>query len=313
MPSGSSPGPLPKVSIGLPVYNGERYLHEAVDSILGQTFTDFELILCDNASTDTTAAICREHAERDNRVRYHRNERNLGASRNFNLCFELATGEYFKWAAHDDVLAPEYLARCVEALDRDSSVVASHSDARIIDEEGRPLFDHRYAPGHAASPDPARRFADLLREDRQNLELFGVFRAAVLRRTCLLGSYIAADRILRAHLGLLGRYHIVPELLFLNRDHPGRCIRALPAHHLRAAWFDPEQAGRRVFPHWKIFYEYIRVIRLFSMSASERIRCHLALLGWLGRDLNWVRLGSDLVIGITPGSWRLLAKLAPNV
>jgi glycosyltransferase involved in cell wall biosynthesis len=306
----SLPDGPPKVSIGLPVYNGERYLREAIDSILSQTFRDFELILCDNASTDATGAVCREYARRDTRVRSRRNESNLGAARNFNLCVDLATGEYFKWAAHDDMLAPEYLARCVEALDRDSSVVVSHSHARVIDENGRPLLDHLYVPGHAASPDPARRFADLLREDRWSFEMFGVFRATALRCTRRLDNYIAADRILRAHLGLLGRYHIVPEVLFLNRDHPRRCIRALPAHHLRLEWLDPAQAGRRVFPHWRILYEYVRLIRLCPLSAAERSRCYRALLGWLGHDLNWARLGADLVIGVAPGSWRWLSGLA---
>src|SRR5262245_31410059 len=118
----------PRVSIGVPVYNGERYLRECIDSILGQTFRDFELILSDNASTDATRTICEAYATRDPRVRYYRNEQNLGACRNFNRCVELARGDYFLWAAHDDAIAPEYLARCVEALDRDPSVVLSHSD-----------------------------------------------------------------------------------------------------------------------------------------------------------------------------------------
>ena len=103
----------PKVSIGLPVYNGERYLREALDSILGQTFRDFELIICDNASTDETAAICADYAARDPRIRYHRQTHNIGATANFNHTFELARGAYFKWAAHDDVLAPTWLEKCV--------------------------------------------------------------------------------------------------------------------------------------------------------------------------------------------------------
>lgn len=301
---------MPKVSIGLPVYNGERYLRGAIDSILAQTFRDFELILCDNASTDGTAAICRDYTARDSRVRYRRNERNVGACRNFNLCVELASGEYFKWAAYDDAHAPEYLARCVEVLDRDPSVVVSHSQIRIIDERGRPVFDHVYRSGYAASPDPAQRFADLLHEDRWSYEIFGLFRAAALRQTRLLDTYIAADRILRAHLGLLGRYHIVDEPLFLNRDHAGRSVRMLPAHHLRLGWLDPSQAGRRVFPHWKILREYLRLLRLCPLSVAEQSRCLVALLGWLARDLNWARLGADLMIGVAPGSWRLLSWIA---
>src|SRR3954470_1068595 len=93
----------PRVSIGLPVYNGQRFLAPAVSSLLAQTFADFELVICDNASTDDTEAICRRFAERDPRVRYHRNEQNVGAAPNFNRALALSTGQYFKWAAHDDL------------------------------------------------------------------------------------------------------------------------------------------------------------------------------------------------------------------
>jgi glycosyltransferase involved in cell wall biosynthesis len=301
---------LPTVSIGLPVYNGDRYLGEAVESILAQTFSDFELILSDNASTDGTAHICRTYAQRDCRVRVHRNVQNVGASRNFNLCADLAAGKYFKWAAHDDTLAPDYLARLIEPLERDPSVAVSHCNVCIIDENGRRVREHLYPPGYAGSRDPSRRFADLLREDRTGFEMFGVIRTAALRHTQLLGSYVASDRVLRAHLGLLGRYHIVPELLFFNRDHADRCIRLLPAHHLRLEWFDPAQRGRRVFPHWRILDEYAGLIHTSSLSPRERSRCYAALLAWLARDLNWARLGADLMIGTVPGSWRVLSSLA---
>ena len=303
---------MPRVSIGLPVYNGERYLRECVDSILDQTFRDFELILSDNASTDATAAICEAYATRDSRVRYHRNEQNLGACWNFNRCVELARGEYFRWAAHDDLIAPECLARCVEALDRDPSVVVSHSDVRIIDEDGRPIFDYTFEAEHAAGADPARRFADLLQEDRLCFEMFGLYRTAVLRQTRLIDTYIASDRILRAHVGLLGRYHLVRAPLLLNRDHPDRCIRALPAHHLRMEWFDPSQAGRRVFPHWRALKEYGHLIRRHPLSPSQRLRCGTVLLGWLARHGNWARLGADILIALVPGCWRLLARLSPK-
>jgi len=93
----------PKISIGMPVYNGAKYIREALDSLLGQTFTDFELIISDNASTDNTEAICREYAAKDERIRYIRQPHNLGASANFKFVLDEAQGEYFMWAAADDV------------------------------------------------------------------------------------------------------------------------------------------------------------------------------------------------------------------
>lgn len=300
----------PRLSIGLPVFNGAAHLREAVDSLLAQSFRDFELILCDNASTDATDAICRGYARHDERVRHYRSPRNRGACCNFNWTVELARGQYFKWAAHDDWHAPEYLERCVAALDADPSLVGCHTHVRVVDGGGAPLLDHIYPPGHASSPDPVRRFADMLREDRWGLEFFGVFRTSVLRRTGLLGAYVASDRTLRAHLGLLGRLHTVPEPLFFNRDHPDRSIRRLPAHHMRVEWYDPAQAGRRVFPHWRILGEYARLLRVGELSRDQRRRGRMVLLRWLGQDMNWARLGADLVIAVAPGAWRILARVA---
>ena len=120
----------------MPVYNGENYLRFAVDAVLNQTFQDWELIICDNCSNDSTEATCREYAERDPRVRYHRNPKNLGALPNHNRTLELARGEYFKLYAHDDILMPTYLERLVEVLDRDPGVVLVHPKTMIINEQG---------------------------------------------------------------------------------------------------------------------------------------------------------------------------------
>ena len=164
--------PVPRVSIGVPVYNGELYLERALDSILAQSFDDFEVIIADNASDDRTEQICRDYACRDARVRYVRNETNLGASANFNRTFALARGPYFKWAAHDDVLGTDFLLRCVEVLDSNPDVVLCHTKTQQIDEDGRvagnydSLAVHRrprirsrwttFSPSPCASPLPEK-------------------------------------------------------------------------------------------------------------------------------------------------------------
>ena len=118
--------PDPKVSIGLAVYNGERYLRQAIESILGQTYTDFELIISDNASTDSTQQICLEYAAEDGRISYHRNATNIGGANNENLTFRKAKAPYFRWAAHDDYVAPQLLERCVAILDTHPDVVLAY-------------------------------------------------------------------------------------------------------------------------------------------------------------------------------------------
>lgn len=277
--------------------------------MLGQTFGDFELILSDNASTDATDRLCRLYAARDPRVRYLRNERNVGAYRNFNATAAAASGVYFKWLAHDDMLAPEYLDRCVAALDACPHLAGCHTNIRVLDANGGWLRDYVYRTGYASSPDRVGRFVDLLHEDRFCLEMFAVFRLSVLRRTNLLAPYVGSDRVLRAHVGLLGPLQIVPEFLCFNRDHPARSLRAFPAHHLRLAWWDPTQAGRRIFPHWRILTEYLRLVRRSALSRHEQGRCITALVLWCGRDLNWARLGADVMIALAPGSWRIVASL----
>jgi glycosyltransferase involved in cell wall biosynthesis len=306
--SNSEPAPL--VSVGLPVRNGEQYLTEAIESILSQTYRSLELIICDNASTDGTEEICRRFEAADDRVRYFRNESNLGVPLNFNLAVERASGEYFRWSADDDLLQPEYLARCVEVLRRDPEVELCHSQVKVIDEEGSGIMDFDFPPGYAASASPSKRFGDVLCQDRLGFEIFGLMRTETLRRTRRLGHYVASDRTLRAELSLLGRYHILPQRLFLNRDHEGRSIRAYPAHHLRAGWYHPPLARRKVFPHWRVLYEYARAANRAERAGKQRVCCYAQIVRWLTRDLNWARLAADIVLAIFPGSWRRLANMA---
>ena len=126
---------VPKVSIGLPVWNGEKYLRLALQSILQQDYADFELIISDNASADGTPEICQEFAAKDKRIRYSRNQTNIGARGNYNRVFELARGEFFKWASHDDEIHMSLLRRCFESFEHSApNTVLVFSKAEIIDE-----------------------------------------------------------------------------------------------------------------------------------------------------------------------------------
>ena len=302
----------PRVSIGIPVFNGEKYLQDALDSILTQTYSDFEVIVSDNASTDRTRDICRDYALRDRRIHYTRNEYNLGAAKNFNRVFQLSSGEYFKWAAHDDVIAPHFLIKCVEILDRNPSVVLCCSGVKIIDESGKILGPFHVELDHIVSSRPQDRFGDLIFADMWCFEVFGLIRAKVLEKTPLIANHIGSDRALRAELGLRGRFFEIPEYLFFSRDHPERSVRLMPAHHLRAGWFDPANAERTVLPHWRIFFEYLRCLHRVALTRYERRRCQMHLLRWLGTNLNWARMLSELVIAVRPESWRVFFRFAKS-
>lgn len=130
----------PVVSIGLPVYNGGEALRRALDSLLAQIYESLEIVISDNASTDETEAICRDYAARDRRVRYLRNDTNIGAVANFNRAFELTCGSYFMWASHDDTWSPEYVATCMERHHRLPGLALVGTEAELTDPDtGAPL------------------------------------------------------------------------------------------------------------------------------------------------------------------------------
>jgi len=313
----------PRVSIGLPVCNGEPYLRETLESLLAQTFTDFELVVSDNASTDQTEQICRKYTAKDKRIRYFRNETNLGAAENHNRVFRLSRGEYFKWAAADDVCAPEFLARCVAALDRDRDAVLAHTKVIRIDKQGKHLCT--VAPiEEAASGDPCVRFSRLIQTDHGCELVYGVIRHTVLRHTSLIGKYCDSDRVLLSHLALFGHFTLIPEALFLNRtsSKSSDTFHQGLVGHGWTFWLAPSAEGGRVFPRWREFIEYCRVIAQFPLAWQKRLRCYMAMIVWLRH--HWKVLVWDLlyyqiewVVRHVPGAktgwaWLKVHKIMPK-
>lgn len=292
-----SASPRPRVTIGLPVYNGSKYLAGALDSILSQTFRDFELVISDNASTDSTRDICLAYAARDGRIQYVRQERNIGAGPNHNYCARRAAGEYFRWASHDDLMEPEYLAKCVAALDAEPDAVLCHTITRIIGDKGETFAVHLTG---LDAPRPSDRFATIILKPHWCVEMFGVIRASALARTHLISGYFGGDKTMLAELALLGRFLHVPEPLFVNRDHPDRSLRAVPFHK-RQAFHDTGNTRRRV-THWALYTDYWRAVRLYAADGEERARCYGHLLRWWFTNLNMVRVPLDVVYAFIPGA-----------
>lgn len=233
---------VPSVSIGLPVYNGERYLHGAIDSILSQTYEDLELIISDNGSTDGTEEIARDAADRDRRVRYLRSEQNRGAMWNFNEVFRHARGPYFKPACHDDLHAPAFIERCVEALrDAPPEVTLVYPPTMLIDENDLHLGP--YDDGlDLRERDPAARLARLLDNLRMVNPLFGLHRASAFGSTRGFQDFVSADVTLLAELALRGQFwQLDSEPLFLRRDHEGRSMRKHVDLEELATWYDPNR------------------------------------------------------------------------
>ncbi|MFD0483825.1 glycosyltransferase family 2 protein [Kineococcus sp. GCM10028916] len=202
----------PTVSVGVPVYNGEAYLEQTLEALLDQSYTDFELIVCDNASTDRTREIAEGFAARDDRVRYLRNPRNIGLAKNFNRVFQLSRGKYFRWAMADDLVDRTNLADCVAALEADPGVVLAVPTWDLIDAEGRPARGGRELASFSWDEDPGRRMAQFLDmiNGRSSIAvlayLSGLIRSEAVWGTDQLGSYPCSDQVLLGQLLLRGRF-----------------------------------------------------------------------------------------------------------
>ena len=275
-----STGVAPRVSLGMPVRNGEPYLEQALRSLLAQTFADFELLISDNASTDRTPSICRDYASTDRRVRYHRNEVNVGFGRNQNSVIEASIGEFFLLTHHDDIRSPEYLSRTLAVLEADPSLVVCYTNTRDIDEQGREL-PRQGVHLRMDSPDPRVRFRDIIRLDHICEPGFGLTRNDVLQRTGLHGNYADSDRVLLAELALHGRFHRIPEFLFFRRAHAQQSTAIAPDRQARTVWFNPAYGDQLIFPHFRELREYLAVIRRVPAGRLDRVSCYAAMLRWI--------------------------------
>jgi glycosyltransferase involved in cell wall biosynthesis len=272
----------PRLTIGLPVYNGERYLAESVEALLGQSYEDFELIISDNASTDSTADICASYVKQDSRVRHIRQPRNIGCAPNHNFLVGQARGELFKWASDDDLYARDLLKRCIDALDAHPSVALAHSWTAIIDDAGAVTKAVPYTHATGA-PSASERFRSLL-FDPGGDDDGGIIRMSVLRRTALNGSYYRADRTFVSELALHGPFYHVPEWLYFRRDHPTRAARAFRSVHGWCVNLDPRRASRLRNPAMRLYAEYLwgflSAINRAPLSPDERSECHRHLRQW---------------------------------
>ena len=297
----------PLVSIGLFVYNGQRFIREALDSILNQTFANFELIISDNASTDRTAKIAEAYTRRDNRIRYYRNEKNMGAGWNICRVYELAVAKYFKWAAVDDLLEPDFLRRCVEILENDPGCVVAYAQTKEVNEIG--AFIKNYAaPIKADSKDPVGRFREMILTDHDCYQIFGVIRMSALRQLPPQGIYVSSDRVLLARLALLGRFFEVPEPLFISRHHSVQSVRTLPVRLIAprfrltkrfgrlpgTEWWDPAKTRSLTFPELRVLFEYFLSIYDAPLSTGQKLRCYSLLLSWV--EIHYSYMLRDILI-----------------
>ena len=274
---------VPRLTVGLPVYNGEKYLGEAIESLLGQTYEDFEIVISDNASTDGTADICEGYRKQDGRIRYFRQPRNVGLSPNHNFTLDMASGELFKWASHDDLHGRDFLKLCIEALDNYPDVVLAHCWTARIDDAAKVFKVEEYQL-KTESPSAPTRFASTL-FDSGGDDDGGVIRTAVLRRIAPQGSHYRADRTPISELVLHGRFYHVPDWIFFRRDHPDRAEQKFRDARSWCTNLDPRRADRLRHPVARLYAEYIWTyavgIHRAPITPADRRACYRHLMAWM--------------------------------
>lgn len=271
------------ISIGLPVYNGENYLAQALDSLLSQTFSDFELVISDNASTDNTEKICRSYATRNPCIRYYRSKTNLGAAENYNRTFKLSNGKYFKWATHDDLCAPEMLEKCVKILDARPDIVLCFPQTSVIDAEGE-FLKYQDDNLNLDAPSALDRFTKLVTRMRECNAVFGLIRTDVLKTTPLIGNYIASDVCLLIELCLHGKFYEIPERLFFRRDHP-QASSSDKSIDKQLEFFDPALEDEIVVPQIRQYRETCLSVSRSPVGLREKVMIYTFLL----KTLYWKR------------------------
>ena len=205
----------PLVSIGIPVFNGEKSLACALDSLLEQDYSNLEIIISDNGSTDTTPDICLKYVQRDTRIKYYRSEKNHGLFWNFNRVFELSSGKYFMWAAHDDTRSSSFICKCVKKMEQYPNAVLCQSyTAAFKDGQKEVMF--------FAHLDSFEGLTGLVERYRETLDhfpmttIYGLLRSSALRKTHMFTKSIATDVAFIQELSIYGEFIQSPKYFFIT-------------------------------------------------------------------------------------------------
>jgi glycosyltransferase involved in cell wall biosynthesis len=285
-----SPSRLPKVSIGMPAYNSAAWIEKSIESLLAQSFGDFELVISDNASTDRTYAICEAFARLDPRIRLLRNPENLGANRNYLATLAAARGVYFKWASSNDVCGVAFLEKCVAALDGNPAAVLVCPRTSLF--EDALDFAQPYAQDlELNEEEPAVRFISLFNKMALNNAMNGLIRKDALVRVSVMGSHMGADIALMAELALMGKFLLLDDRLFYRRMSEETATK-LKSTREAEQHLVPTASGLLKWQHWLFHWALLRAARSTPFLSRDWFRvCHYGL-----RAIVWSRskLAQDL-------------------
>lgn len=270
-----------RLTIGLPVFNGDAFLEQTVRALLVQTFGDFELLISDNASTDHTEMIGRKFAAMDPRVRYRRNDTNIGLARNFNQVFESSSGALFKWATSDDLCLPGYLEGCITTLDQSPDAVLAYPKTRFIDAAGADL-DVTDPGWDLQDPAPEARLAFVFTAGHWVNSVLGVIRRSALAKTRLMPAYPGGDYALLGELALQGTFRETSDIHFCRRLHRGATSQHATDPGWLANYFRGAARTNR-HPGWRRHLDHARTIIHSDLPAATKLLLFKALMAAMRR------------------------------
>jgi glycosyltransferase involved in cell wall biosynthesis len=274
----------PKVTIGLPVYNGDKKgLRQSIESILGQDYSNIELVISDNASTDGTSGVCQEFAAKENRVRYYRNETNIGANKNFLRALDLCTSAFFKWAEHGDVHEPSYISSCMKKMLEDDAIVLCYPRTRAIHENGVSEIANDHV--NAMDDSPVERYVHVISELCYCNAFYGIYRTSVVRELKLWDTECRGpDVVMMAEIALKGKILQIDDILYLtHRDNKwSQPIEEQTCRLYRMS--DPNRIHRGItFPFCRMIIEHLDMVRFSPLDESEKVYLCEQTLKILGR------------------------------
>jgi glycosyltransferase involved in cell wall biosynthesis len=290
---------LPLITIGMPVYNAEAHIGFALEGLLAQTCTDFELLVSDNASTDGTREIVERYGRQDARIHYERQPVNVGPADNYSLLVRRARGQFFKWAASSDWCAPTFLERCKVLLTAHEDTVLVAPRTRTFQETPDVSEDYPWDI-EVLGDTPSARLTTLTATVSLNNAMNGLIRLSDLKRTRLIGRYLGADLVLLGHLALLGKFRLVEERLFYRR----MSVTTATALQDRAAvwrFHYPQLTAAMLFQGLKRHASWARV----ALSAPIPVQERMWAITHVARRCYWDR---KIFLKDLQGAWRYYTR-----
>lgn len=257
----------PLISIGIPVYNGENGIARALDCLLRQDYSNLEIIISDNASTDATPAICQEYVGKDSRITYSRVEENLGSIRNFNRVVELASGKYFMWAAHDDMREPSFVSACVEKMEQCPEAVLCQAHTSMFIEGREEMLCIARLDSFEGNTGLVERYRETLKNFPATA-IYGLYLLSAMRKTQMFQKCIATDLAFIQELSIYGEFVHVPRVLF---NYVGR-EKWNTVHQDYKVFFGKERKPWWYLPFVALFCNHWKRVADSSIPFVEKLR-----------------------------------------